>query len=102
MLDCSQLETTEAAGEAATGEVWRDRQGSPRECRPEGKSLAVAPTRSRELSDILARIDLDRLTTLTLEVALCAREGDSNRRIASFLGISPSTVARHLAKARGL
>jgi DNA-binding CsgD family transcriptional regulator len=43
---------------------------------------------------------LDVLRTLTLEVALCAIEGDSAAQIARFLGRSPATVRRHLETAR--
>lgn len=65
-------------------------------------ALATAPLarRSSALSDALVRVNHDSLPTLTLEIVLCACEGDSNRQIARYLGICVSTVKRHLAKVR--
>ena len=58
--------------------------------------------RSPALLRGLDGLDLDRLKTSALEVVVCAREGDSNDEIARYLGISVSTVKRHLASvARG-
>jgi DNA-binding NarL/FixJ family response regulator len=65
--------------------------------RPSGAGQPSAK-RTAETLAALDGIDLDSLSTRTLEVAYCVLAGDSNAEIARFLGISISTVKYHLAK----
>ena len=51
-----------------------------------------------EILQTTANFDLTQLKTRTLEVALCALEGDAVADIARFIDASPSTVRRHLSQ----
>ena len=58
---------------------------------------AAAPARrSPRLRQAGQGRDLDRLDTRSMEITLCMLCGDSNRQIAQRLGVSLSTVKRHL------
>ncbi|MDB5441348.1 MAG: hypothetical protein JWM33_3775 [Caulobacteraceae bacterium] len=64
----------------------------PQGARKRGRGL------TGEITPKVAAFDLARLKTRTLEVVLCALEGDTVAEIARFVDASPSTVRRHLAK----
>lgn len=65
---------------------------------PEGDREGPLGRRSRGFVQGLAYADMNGLGTRTVEVLLCAREGDTNAQISRYLEISVSTVKYHIAK----